>query len=166
MPMSSKRGLIVALIASLCINLALVGFLLGRASSFEFRRAINPMSGVARIFRELPEVRREELRAHFRAHRQAMRPDLQGIRRAQTNLGEALLADPFDRAELESALDSFRDHLHASQISSNSAFVALVESLTSEERALLVRRMQDRGQQRGQERGGNAQRRDPARRRP
>ncbi len=164
--MSSKRGLIVALIASLCINLALVGFLLGRASSFEFRRAINPMSGVARIFRELPEVRREELRAHFRAHRQAMRPDLQGIRRAQTNLGEALLADPFDRAELESALDSFRDHLHASQISSNSAFVALVESLTSEERALLVRRMQDRGQQRGQERGGNAQRRDPARRRP
>lgn len=164
--MSSKRGLIVALIASLCINLALVGFLLGRASSFEFRRAINPMSGVARIFRELPEVRREELRAHFRAHRQAMRPDLQGIRRAQTDLGEALLADPFDRAELESALDSFRDHLHASQISSNSAFVALVESLTSEERALLVRRMQDRGQQRGQERGGNAQRRDPARRRP
>lgn len=164
--MSSKRGLIVALIASLCINLALVGFLLGRASSFEFRRAINPMSGVARIFRELPEVRRDELRAHFRAHRQAMRPDLQGIRRAQTDLGEALLADPFDRAELESALDSFRDHLHASQISSNSAFVALVESLTSEERALLVRRMQDRGQQRGQERGGNAQRRDPARRRP
>lgn len=164
--MSSKRGLIVALIASLCINLALVGFLLGRASSFEFRRAINPMSGVARIFQELPEVRREELRAHFRAHRQAMRPDLQGIRRAQTDLGEALLADPFERAELESALDSFRDHLHASQISSNSAFVALVESLTSEERALLVRRMQDRGQQRGQERGGNAQRRDPARRRP
>lgn len=164
--MSSKRGLIVALIVSFCINLALVGFLLGRASSFEFRRAINPMSGVARIFQELPEVRREELRAHFRAHRQAMRPDLQGIRRAQTDLGEALLADPFDRAELESALGSFRDHLHASQISSNSAFVALVESLTSEERALLVRRMQDRGQQRGQERGGNAQRRDPARRRP
>lgn len=164
--MSSKRGLIVALIASLCINLALVGFLLGRASSFEFRRAINPMSGVARIFQELPEVRREELRSHFRAHRQAMRPDLRGIRRAQTDLGEALLADPFERAELESALDSFRDHLHASQISSNSAFVALVESLTSEERALLVRRMQDRGQQRGQERGGNAQRRDPARRRP
>jgi uncharacterized membrane protein len=165
--MSSKRGLIVALIVSLCINLALVGFLLGRASSFEFRRdAINPMWGVARIFRELPEVRREELRSHFRAHRQAMRPDLQGIRRAQTDLGAALLADPFDRAELESALDSFRDHLHASQISSNSAFAALVESLTAEERALLVRRMQDRGEQRGQERGGNAQRRDPARRRP
>ena len=44
--MSSKRGLIVALIVSLCINLALVGFLLGRASSFEFRReTINPMWG-------------------------------------------------------------------------------------------------------------------------
>ena len=156
--MSSNRGLIIVLIVSLCVNLALVGFLLGRASPMDFRGdAINPMWGVARILRDLPETRRAELRSHFRTHQRALRPDLRSIRQAQSDLGAALLADPFDPDALNSALDSFRNHLHASQITSHSAFVTLIESLTPEERALLVESMQW---------PGNARRREPNRRRP
>lgn len=142
--MSSNRWLVVALILSLGINLGLAGFFLGRASTFEIpaREVMNPMWGVSRILRDLPADRRDALRPHFRAHMRAARSQAGEIHRAQQDLRKALLAESFDAAALDSSLDRFREHLHASQTTSQSAFVTLIASLTPGERALLVARMQ------------------------
>ncbi len=142
--MSSNRWLIVALIVSLGINLGLAGFFLGRASNFEIhpREVMNPMRGVSRILRDLPADRRDALRPQYRAHMRAARSEAGEIRRAQQDLRKALLAEPFDATVLGSSLDRFREHLHASQTTSHSAFVTLITSLTPGERALLVARMQ------------------------
>ncbi len=143
--MSSNRWLSVALIVSLGINLGLAGFLVGRATTFEFhpREALNPMWGVSRILRDLPADRRDALRPQYRAHMRAARSEAREIRRAQQDLRQALVADPFDAAALGSSLDRFREHLHASQSTSHSAFVKLITSLTPSERALLVARLQE-----------------------
>lgn len=142
--MSSNRWLIVALIVSLGINLGLAGFFLGRASSGQIHppQATHLMWGVSRILRDLPADRRDALWPQYRAHMRAARADAREVHRAQQDLRSALLADPFDEAALGSSLDRFRDHLHASQTASHSAFIELIMSLTPQERALLVARMQ------------------------
>jgi uncharacterized membrane protein len=131
--------LIVGLVVSLGANIALIGFLAGRASTFDPRpHGVDPTLGIARMLPELPEARRKALRPLVRAHMRSVRPSIREIRHAQQALGTAILADPFDREALESALAAFREHLAQSQVASHAAFVGLVEKLTPDERRLLV----------------------------
>ena len=147
--MSSNKWLIVTLVVSLGANIALVGFLAGRASQFDLRPGnLDPIMGFARILPELSRERHDVLRPLVREHMRSVRPSVREIRRAQRDLGAALLAEPFERARIEAALTQFREHLARSQVSSHAAFVALVEQLTPGERKLLVEVLQQNPRQR------------------
>lgn len=141
--MRSNKWLILTLIVSLGANIALVGFLVGRASSIDLRPGrLDPTFGFARILPELPQSRHDALRPLVREHIRSVRPSIREIRSAQRRLGTVLLAEPFERSQLESALARFREHLAASQVASHASFVALVEQLTPTERKLLVEVLQ------------------------
>lgn len=140
--MFRNKWLALGLIVSIGVNIALVGFIAGRASAIDVRPiAMDPTMGFARILPELSEARRHELRPLVRRHVRSVMPSMREVRRAQRDLRAALLADPFDRAELASALGRFREHLAESQAASHEAFAGLVEQLTPEERRLLVSRL-------------------------
>jgi len=144
--MRSSRWLMIALIGSMGINLALIGFTVGRATSGELRpEMLNPMPGFARLLHELPAERREALRPQLREHFAGMRSSVRGIRKAQEELGRAIVAEPFDPDRLARALDAVRDHLLTSQANSNAAFVSLVTELTPAERQQLLKRLSSRG---------------------
>jgi uncharacterized membrane protein len=141
--MHGSKWLILALIVSLGANIALVGFLAGRASTIDLRPGgLDPMLGFTHILHELPQARHEALRPLVREHMRSVRPSIREIRRAQRELGAAMLAEPFRRADLEAALKGFREHLADSQVTSHTSFVMLVEQLTPDERKLLVEVLQ------------------------
>ncbi|MCZ6644431.1 MAG: periplasmic heavy metal sensor [Gammaproteobacteria bacterium] len=140
--MTHNKWLIVALVVSLAINFALAGFFIGRASNLDLHRTLmDPTLGFSRVLRQLPDERRAELRPLIRRHFRGMRPSLGGIRQAQSELNEALTADPFDAQRLAVALEQFREHLADNQMASHDSLVALVAALEPGERRLLVESM-------------------------
>lgn len=137
--MRSNKWLIIGLVVSIGANIGLVGFLAGRATAIDLGpRGLNPMFGVARILPELSQARHDALQPLIREHMHRVRPSIRDIRNAQRALNAAILAEPFDRSALESALARFREHLAQSQVASHAAFVELVAALTPAERKLLV----------------------------
>lgn len=137
--MVANKWLIIGLIVSIGANVGLLGFLAGRASTIDVGpRGMDPMFGVARILPELSPARHDVLQPLIREHMHSIRPSIREIRHAQQELRAAILAEPFDRAALESALAKFREHLVQSQVASHAAFVELVAQLTPAERRLLV----------------------------
>jgi uncharacterized membrane protein len=134
--MSNRSWLIAALIASLGINLALGGYLLGRLSGAR-PAAVDPMLSALRMVRDLPDERRRALRPLLREPFRAMRPDVRRMWAAQTRINAALTAEPFDPDALDAALADFRDALLASQRSSHPGLVRLAGAMTAAERLTL-----------------------------
>jgi len=144
--MNRSRWLIIALAVSVALNIAAVGFIAGHATSERFRPPFaNPVFGVNSLIRDLPDARREELFRALREHARGLRPPVREMRRAQTELKDALDADEFDPAVAAAALESFRQSLCDSMARSNEAFVALAERMSPEERRWLVERMERDG---------------------
>jgi uncharacterized membrane protein len=138
--MKTNRYLVGGLIASVAINLALVGFLAGRASTMEFNNMsrVDPMMGMRTLLRDLPEDRQETLMPRFREYFSALRPRFRDIRGAQGSLREAILSDPLDTAALQQALNNFNTNLFASQANGHEALIALIAALNAEERKQLI----------------------------
>lgn len=137
--MPRSKWLILALVLSLSANLAMGGFLAGRATSdLGGPRLLDPNLRVSRLMlQQLPEDRREALRPIIREQLQSIRPSVGGIRRAQREIEAALTAEPFDPQALAQALAAFRTHLNQSQETSHAAFIGLATSLSPAERRLL-----------------------------
>ncbi len=136
--MSGNRWLLVALIASLAVNLGLAGFVVGRLSMpGPAPAALDPSLGMFRVLRALPEPRRESLGPAFREHFRGLRSELRSIRAAQGRINQALAAEPFDPDALSTALAGFRDALLASQRANHVLLVRTASAMTAEERQLL-----------------------------
>ena len=144
--MNRFRWLVAALVVSLLVNLVLVGFMAGRFSAGQ-RPHFDPMMGIRAPTRFLAEERREELKPVIRQFREAL-PSLRHLRGTQRVLYDAITADPFEREPLEEALASFRSNLLAGQQTGHAAFVNLVEALTPEERARMLKSMRARKRER------------------
>lgn len=138
--MKTNRYLIGGLIASLAINLALVGFLAGRASNIEFNNMsrVDPMMGMRTLLRDLSQDRQEALMPQFREYFSALRPRFRDIRGAQDSLRDAILSDPLDTAALQQALNKFNTNLFESQANGHEALIALIVALNAEERKRLI----------------------------
>ena len=136
--------LVATLVVSLLVNLVLVGFMAGRFSAGSMQRPhIDSMMGIRAPTRLLAEERREELKPVIRLFREAL-PSLRHLRGTQRVLYDAITADPFEREPLEEALASFRSNLLTGQQAGHAAFVNLVEALTPEERARMLKSMRAR----------------------
>ena len=150
------RWLVVALIVSVVVNLALVGFLIGVSGKPPAWRpgGFDAAAGLGRLIRFLPEERRSEVLGPIGKDglRREARGSFRTMRRAQHGIAEALAAEPFDPDKLDAALAAFRDQFDLSQQRSHAAFVTIMEMLTPEERRRFVetmRHMRDPGRDRG-----------------
>lgn len=135
--MRSNKGLIAALVVSLALNLALIGFAAGRIGAGPGAHPIVASFGAARVLRQLPDARQDELRPLYREQMREIRPHIRELRQSQHHLAAALTAEPFDRDVLAAELAEFRTALLASQTASHQALVELAHAMTPEERALL-----------------------------
>ncbi|MEQ8857113.1 MAG: periplasmic heavy metal sensor [Pseudomonadales bacterium] len=138
--MGSSRWLLVVLIASLAVNLALAGFVVGRLSGPDglAPASLDPSLGMFRVLRELPEARREALGPPLRDHFRGLRGELRRMREAQRQINDALAAEPFDADALTAALGGFRAALLDSQQANHALLVRMARAMTAEERALLI----------------------------
>lgn len=141
--MKTNKWLILGLVVSIAVNLALLGFMAGRASVHQFRPPVmDTMMGVGRILHDLPSERREQLKPKMRQFMRDLRPDIRAIRSAQQQMRDAIVADPFVAENLRLALIEFSTRLGNSQTNSHQAFVDLISAFTPTERTMLVERLQ------------------------
>ena len=137
--MMNSRVLLGVLIVSVAINLLLAGVFLGRLAGPERApRPVDPIMGVRRLIRDLPEERAAALAERYRAYFSALRPRFREIRASQQELREAMLTEPLDRDAARRAMATFQNQLRDSQGDAHEAFVELLAALTLEERQQLI----------------------------
>lgn len=128
----------LALVASVCINLALIGLLSGAVigSTDDDQRRKTPF-----LLRLLPESRHDEARA-LMAEQAASRSDLDGMRAEyeQTVL-KAMTADPFEPAALSAALGSMNELTLKRRSATQAQLVEIAGRMTPEERQAMAERM-------------------------
>jgi uncharacterized membrane protein len=148
------RRLRLALLASLAINLALVGLFVGLALRGGPPPA--PPPGLAALARALPEPERRDLVRALRRERPAWRDDRAALDSATEALRVALLAEPFEAEALAAALAAQRTARDALTARAEAALVARLAAMTPEARAELAAGPARRGSRAGGEdrRGG------------
>jgi uncharacterized membrane protein len=141
--MRNSKWLIIGLVVSIAANLALAGFVAGQMSRpGPVPAMLDPSLSLFRVIHQLPEARGEAFRPTVRAHFRSLRGDLRRMREAQHGINEALTQEPFEPEALEQALTAFRAALLDGQRENHQVMVKVAESMTSEERQVLLEAMQ------------------------
>ena len=99
---------------------------------------VDPIIGMRRLIRDLPEERAEALSEHYRSYFSALRPRIRGLRAAQLDLREAMLTDPLDKTAVREAMVGFQAQLRDSQGQAHDPIIELMAALTLEERRQLI----------------------------
>ena len=147
-PSSRRRWLVPLLVASVAVNLMIVGAAVsgqvwpdhdGRKSSHR-SADLMPRS----FFRALDEERREKLVEVFRARKTEWRAERRALSDAAAALADALEREPFEAPQARSAIADHTARSH--QLVDLGAAVAadLVEALTPEERRALAQAIRQR----------------------
>jgi uncharacterized membrane protein len=138
------RRLKYALIASLALNLLVLGTVAGAMYTFHRhpppRMGYGPHQdfGLMGLTRTLPEERRKEMRKKLREDREKLRPLVEELRALRRDAATKLAADPFDSAALKAAFDVAGEKDRAVREAAITAFLAHAEQLTPEERRRLA----------------------------
>ena len=133
----SSKWWVALLVASLALDLVLVGFFAGRQANAI--PGFDPTMRYPVWARTLPEERRNAVRPTIKEHIRVVRPFMHELRGRYTQLRDSINAEPFDRERLEVALGELRGGLLNTQEISHDAFVSFVEQLTLAERNALAR---------------------------
>jgi uncharacterized membrane protein len=130
---SPRKGLVIALITSVVINLLFIGALAGRL-----------------INGPPPSPMREQLRPQLEAHARQVKPLRRSMQQAQRDLKSALGTDPLDEAQLTAALLELRTASNNLQISMHAAMFTLVKQLEPAQRTRIAQFLSrsERGKQR------------------
>lgn len=142
-PAAGSRRLKYALIASLALNLLILGAVAGTMYGFgkhgrHFGHPRGEDFGLMGLTRHLPEERRKELRKELREDRVKLRPLVEEMRAARRAAADKLAAEPFDRAALESAIATASDKERTLRQEAVGIFLAHAEKLTVDERSKLA----------------------------
>jgi uncharacterized membrane protein len=139
------RGLTVLLILSLAANVFLGGFVAGRfVGGPPHHPHLMPMPGdlsARGAFRDLEALTPEErdaFRAVFKQKRGEFRKTMHDVFTLRTAFGEALAADPWDRARVEKALADLTAAEGARQTAVSMLLIDAFETLPAEKRKALV----------------------------
>jgi uncharacterized membrane protein len=133
-----KYGLIASLALNLAIIGALAGNMLGHGRHPPPRSGHGEDFGMMGLTRVLPEDRRKEMRKMLRADRENLRPLMDEVRSARRAAADKLAAEPFERAALEAAIATVAEKERALRQSAVSAFIGHAETLKPEERVKLA----------------------------
>lgn len=125
----TTRRLWIGLGVSILLNMFLAGMFVAHFSLDHRSPRRTPPSPAARqAFRSLFSENKEEMRA--------LR---QQVRQARTAVHSALIAEPFDKAELKQALDGLRSATGTAQNALHGALLEVAPKLSLEERTALSR---------------------------
>ena len=127
------------LIASLAINLLLVGAALGafwRARHHGFPAFGNDL-GMMDFVRQLPDDRQPAIRDQLTTERQTLRPLRREVRETWNAANAELAAEPFDKEKLQAAMVKSRNTAAKFDEAISTALVAIAEKLSPTERKLL-----------------------------
>jgi uncharacterized membrane protein len=140
---------IVALLASVLINGAMIGFVLNRSSDLPtwthlradgpppLRREQRVSAGfnMREFVRALPEDRREEANRRIRTEMQEMRNLAELAHEARATAEAVMMSDPFVREDALAAMEAVRDSRLAMERRIETVVIELVEGLPAEQRA-------------------------------
>jgi len=141
--MRTSRWLIGGLVLSIVANLLLIGFVVGRLSGFGPPPPFSPdpTTGFFRMLGFLSDDRRAAIMPDVRKEMGDLMPMLRKVRSDQRSVYDALTADPFDPAALDTALAELRTNLTTAEVASHHSFVELAKQLTPTERQELAHAM-------------------------
>jgi uncharacterized membrane protein len=149
-PPRSGRWVKIALVASLCLNVLVIGV----AGGFLLKHRDGPRGDrIDRIVRYLPEARRDEARSMLEARLpeyEALRDQSREARRESMAL---LAADPLDEAALRAALTRARAFSGQRRAMLEDAMMDFAVTLSAEERREMVEQMNRRWERRERWRG-------------
>jgi len=131
--MTRPKILLIALVISLAINLAMLGFAAARII-FEPTRFANAIHISPRWAHHLPDERRKELRPLLREQFKRARAQRPLLREKHKAVQRALAAEDFSENSLNEALVELRSALQTSQSQSHADFSGFVTQLTATER--------------------------------
>ena len=144
----TAKILAAALLVSVALNVAIGGFLVGRAFDRTPGRVAVYRMFLGALGPGVPAPVREAMRTQFDAVRPTMRPAIAEMRAARRAVGDRLQADSIDRVALEDALARLRGATNAAQTVLHGAFADAVVAFAADDRQALARAWQ-RGPRRG-----------------
>lgn len=148
-PVAPRRWpwLKIALIASLALNLLIVGAVAARFAFHErAERLAGPVAQILprRFLGDLPRERRKELLAVIRSYREGFQTGRAKMRDAANGLAAALEAEPHDAAKTAAAVSAIEQAGQAMLGDGVKLANDLIGRLTPEERQALAQRLRDR----------------------
>ena len=141
-PRPGARWERIALIASLALNIAVAGVVAGyllRGPVPDRDRAYLPIEGMRNIHRALPPDERAALRDEMRARFANLSDHRARLRDLRTEVLNALMAEPFDPAVLDSVMARHSAYWRTASEEARSVFVAHVAGMTPGARAAFAR---------------------------
>lgn len=127
----------ITLIASLAVNLLLVGSIIGHrfvTRHGPFASVFRTVDDAARFARKLPPERRQALRAVFEKHRESLQPFIKAVQEARKGVEAASAADPFDKDKFISALTALQDAENKARAARRPMAAEMAAILSPEER--------------------------------
>lgn len=135
MTLTGRTGtlVVIAAIVSLCINMLLVGVMVGgrwhggpgHHGSFW---------GGGRLMANLPEEARPLIKQVFESHKAEFQAEREAVEQARIKVAELLKADPIDRAQLDVALGELLQRTQSMQKFGHQVLVDVAEKLPPEMR--------------------------------
>lgn len=132
----------LAFVASLTLNVLLIGVLLGQ-SPRRFDRSAAREQRVEQALKDLPETSQSRLREKFQQLRSAAAPLFEQIRKSQDEAVQLLGADPFDEAAYDRQVTKIADMRLKMTKQLSQAVIVAIQDLSPLERqrfASLLRR--------------------------
>jgi uncharacterized membrane protein len=146
-PMAKRLAVVLAI--SLGVNLLLAGVLVGLRGQRFLHRGPPPQASFAAAAdkpeRGAPRFRQGGMRRAFGEHRQEFKERRQSSAAARNGVRAALEREPFDKAELEKALEALRKETTDSQLLLHRALVETAAAGGQEARRELARDFEFRG---------------------
>ena len=136
--MSNRTWLVVVLISSVALNLLFLGVVIGR------NLGAGPKHHFEWIMQEVDEETRKKLHSSMHAHREATRPTIQALRKAQRQLHETIAADPYIEEDARRALEQVRRYSAVLQDTMHRQMLGTLSNLEQEERMKVFRALSSR----------------------
>jgi uncharacterized membrane protein len=141
-PPRRSRLLVGALVASLAVNLLVLGAVASAAWRFRSPAAANLQFGPANIMSylsDLPPDRRAALWSQTVEPRRTMGPLRRAVRAARREMANALKAEPFDQSKFQDAQTRLIEAERQQRVTAAKLFSEVAAKLTPDERRSFVR---------------------------
>lgn len=151
-PRKRRNWLLVGFIASLMLNMLLIGVMVGGKFRHWPGGWDGHRGGPAAFMRGIPDERRKVLRETFDAGRKELRERREIVQRLRKDARETISKEPFDKAAAQAALaqvGAARSDLHAR---ASERFIDFLSGLSADERRIFLSR---HGKRKKHDRGGD-----------